>query len=142
MSLRDHQAGHRSLPHTADAQVEAWAATREGCIAEAVRGSVALFLDVRDAVPHGRHAFHVEADQDEDLLVAVLDEVVYLLDTTGEVPLRATADPRDRGLDVVFQTADARALPRIGAVPKAVSLHELRFGHTETGWSCRVTWDV
>ena len=142
MSMGHSPSGHRSLPHTADAQVEAWAPTREACIAEAVLGSIALFLDTRESVPRGTHAFHVEEEQDEDLLVAVLDEIVYLLDTAGEVPLDATVKARGKRMDVLFRTAPARALPRVGAVPKGVSLHDLRFGPAEAGWSCRVTWDV
>lgn len=38
--------GHRSVPHTGDLRVEAWAPTREECIAEAVRGMVASFADL------------------------------------------------------------------------------------------------
>jgi SHS2 domain-containing protein len=30
----------------------------------------------------------------------------------------------------------------VGAVPKGVSLHELRFGREGSGWSCSVTIDV
>jgi SHS2 domain-containing protein len=30
----------------------------------------------------------------------------------------------------------------VGAVPKAVSLHELRFDGGPAGWSCGVTLDV
>jgi len=33
---------------------------------------------------------HVNADGDEDLLVAVLDEVIYGMDAKGEVPVSVT----------------------------------------------------
>ena len=41
--------GHRTVPHTADLRVEAWAPTREACLAEAVRGLVDRFAVVAAA---------------------------------------------------------------------------------------------
>ena len=81
-------------------------------------------------------------DRDDDLLVAVLDEVIYLLDTTGEAPVDVDVDSADGGVDVTFAMADATTLPQIGAVPKAVSLNDLRFSHGQKGWRCAVTLDV
>ena len=133
--------GHRTLPHTADIQVEAWAPTRDECIRQAVLGSVEMFLDTAGAHPTGTHTFRVEED-DERLLVAVIEEIVYQLDTTGTVPVQATVTSSGGGCDVRFDTVDARSLPQTGAVPKAVSLHQLRFGRVDDGWSCLVTWDV
>lgn len=138
-------AGHRVRPHTADAQVEAWGPTREACLQEVVLGSVEVFLDTEGARASGRHTFRVEADDDDLLLLAVLEEVVFLLDTTGAVPVRVEARSSDGGWDVRFDTVEAQRLPQVGAVPKAVSLHELRFGRSGRpggGWSCLVTWDV
>ena len=134
-------AGRRTLPHTADLQVEAWAPSREACLRQAVLGSVEAFVDTGGAASTGTHAFRVEAE-DEQLLVAVLEEIVFWLDTTGTVPVQAAVTSCGGGCDVRFDTVDARTLPRVGAVPKAVSLHQLRFGRTGAGWSCLVTWDV
>ena len=135
-------SGHRSLPHTADARVEAWAPSREGCIAEAVAGTVEAFLDTADARPTAAHHFRVDAGAAEDQLVAVLDEVVYLLDTTGQVPLATVVSATAGGLDVRFDTAEGASLRQVGAVPKAVSLHDLSFARGAGRWSCRVTLDV
>ena len=96
-------SGHRCWPHTADLRIEAWAPTREGCIAEAVVGTV--------VVPG--HP-------------AVLDELIYLMDTTGDVPIDAELEPVEEGVDVRFAMVDAATVPQIGALPKAVTLHELR----------------
>jgi SHS2 domain-containing protein len=38
--------------------------------------------------------------------------------------------------------ADAESIRPIGAVPKAVSLHELHIVGNADGWSCAVTVDV
>jgi SHS2 domain-containing protein len=134
--------GHRCLPHTADVRVEAWALSREGCLAEAVSALVDTFADTAGARPSGTAEFRVEPGSDEDMLVAVLDEVIYRLDTEGELPLDTEVRAADGGLVVRWRTIGTDAVELVGAVPKAVSLHELRFAPDEAGWSCAVTLDV
>jgi len=136
--------GHRTVPHTADLRVEAWAPTREACLAEAVHGLVDSFAVVAGARPHRTARRHIGADSDEDLLVAVVDEVVYWLDAEGEIPVSAAVRRAgDGGVDLALSLADAGAVEIIGAVPKAASLHELRCAPDPAGqWSCSVTIDV
>ena len=136
--------GHRTVPHTADLRVEAWAPTREECLAEAVRGLVDSFAAVAGARPSGRAERHVTAGSDADLLVAVVDEVIYRLDADGEVPVRvAVRRARDGGVDLVVSVAAVEAVEIVGAAPKAASLHELRCEPDPAGrWSCGVTVDV
>jgi protein archease len=140
--MADRGSGHRTVPHTADLRIEAWAPTRDGCIRQAVLAVVESFLDPSSA--HGDHARlrRLIADRNDDLLVAVLDEVIYLLDTAAEAPVDLELRDVDGGVDVVFAMADASTLPQVGAVPKAVSLNELRFFHCHHGWRCSVTLDV
>lgn len=134
--------GHRAVPHTADVRVEAWGPTRELCIAEAVLGTVEAFLDTSSAHPAGTYRCQLSANSDEDLLVAVLDEVIYLLDTAGAVPLDVELEPVDGDIEARFATIDAATLPQVGAVPKGVSLYELSLAPGPAGWSCSVTLDV
>jgi len=136
-------AGYRSLPHTADVRIEAWAPSREECVAQAVAALLASFVDVAGAEPEGTVRYHIEPGADEDVLAAVLDEVIYLLDTDGRVPVAAqVAAADDGGLDVELRMAAPDQVVLTGAVPKAVSLHELRFERGPGGWWCRVTFDV
>lgn len=137
------EAGHRSVPHTADLRIEAWAPTRERCVAQAVAALVDSFVDVSGARPTASVAFRVDTgDSDENLLVSVLDEVIYRMDTDGQLPVDVEVSAVEGGLDVRFQLIDTDRLRPVGAVPKAVSLHELRFARTDDGWSCAVTLDV
>lgn len=131
------------MSHTADVRFEAWAPTREDCLAEAVTALVATFTDPGDAPASGGGGFAVPPARDEDLLVAVLDEVVFRLETEGVVPVatEVTGDD-DGGLRVRWRTVGADAVESVGAVPKAVSLHGLRFGPDAGGWCCAVTLDV
>jgi len=134
--------GHRLVPHTADLRIEAWGSTREDCVAEAVLGAVESFVDTTETDAAVACERLVEAATDEDLLVAVLDELIYLMDTTGQVPAGVVVVPCDVGAEVRFAMVDAERLPQVGAVPKAVSLHELSIIRDDGGWACSVTLDV
>jgi SHS2 domain-containing protein len=136
------ERGHRRLPHTADTRIEAWAPTRETCLAEAVRGLVASFVEIAGARPMRTATVDLTADSDADTLVQLLDEVIYLLDTQGEVPIGTEVVPGPDGPAMRLHLAPVADTRPIGAVPKAVTLHDLRFGRTDGGWSCTVTIDV
>ncbi|MFJ5830614.1 archease [Streptomyces sp. NPDC093089] len=89
-----------------------------------------------------RRDVEVRAERDEGVLVALLDEVVYRLDTEGEVPVDVELAPVDGGVKGVFQMADAGSPPVTGAAPKAVTLHGLALNRGQDGWTCSVTLDV
>lgn len=140
--MADNSSGHRTVPHTADLRIEAWAPTRDGCVRQAVLGAVESFLDTSTSGPPHTRRRHLAADRDDDLLVAVLDDVIYLLDTVGEVPVDLRLTEVGGAVDVEFAMVDATTLDQVGAVPKAVSLNELRVLHDKDRWRCAVTLDV
>ena len=72
-------------------------------------------------------------DRDDDLLVAALEEVIYLLDTTGEAPVDVKLSQADSGVDMTLAMVNASSAPQVGAVPKAVSLNELHLSHGKHG---------
>jgi SHS2 domain-containing protein len=128
-------------------RVEAWSPTAEGCIDEAVRAMVEGFADTSGAAVVGDRAYAVTAESDEDLLVSVLEEVVYRMDVDGEIPLDVEVGSirpagAGLGLSVRFRMVDAGTAVPVGAVPKAVSLHDLHMRGGPGGWTCRVTLDV
>ena len=142
MPMAGIAAGHRGVPHTADLRIEAWAPSRDGCIRQAVLGTVESFLDISSARPHRLLSRRLTAGSDDDLLVAVLEEVIFLLDTVGEAPVDLDLQGAGGVAEVNFAMVDARTLPQVGAVPKAVSLNDLRLSHDDHGWRCLVTLDV
>ena len=89
-------------------------------------GAVESVLDTSTSGPPHTRRRHLAADRDDDLLVAVLDDVIYLLDTAGEAPVDLRLRSLDGAVDVEFAMVDATTLGQVGAVPKAVSLNELR----------------
>ncbi|RSN69290.1 archease [Actinomadura sp. WAC 06369] len=137
--------GHRGVPHTADLRIEAWAPSREACIAEAVAALVESFADTSGVRRARTVGWDVPPGPDEDLLVAVLDEVIFRLEVEGDIVLGAGFGPADGGgLAARLTVGDVVEATAVGAVPKAVSLHGLRFGaDPDSGvWSCAVTVDV
>jgi protein archease len=138
----DNTSGHRSVPHTADLRIEVWSPSREGCIGEAVLGTVESFLDTSLARAQRIRQCRLTGDRDDDLLLAVLEEVIYVLDTAGEAPVDVELEAIPGGVDVKFAMVDASTLPQVGALPKAVSFNELHLSHGPRGWRCSVILDV
>ncbi|WP_377272649.1 archease [Peterkaempfera sp. SMS 1(5)a] len=136
-------AGHRSVPHTADSRIEAWAPDRERCLAEAVAGLVSSFADVPQAAVRRTATVRLDPAPDQDLLVRLLEEVVYRLDVHGELPVgaRLTALPGG-GLEARLEMVRSDAAQAVGALPKAVSLHALELAGDGGGWRCAFTVDV
>jgi SHS2 domain-containing protein len=135
--------GHRTRAHTADVIVEAWGPTREACLEEAVLGLVGAFADVRGLAPSGRVGLTLPPADDEETLVALLDELVYVLDARDAVPVAVSLDERfDGGVSGWFATVPAASVTITGATPKGVSRSELIFAEEHGRWRCRVEIDV
>lgn len=135
-------SGHRTVPHTADLRLEAWAPTREECIAEAVLGLVESFADVSSARAHRVVTFTVAEEAAEDMLLKVLDEVIYQLDVQGEVPIDVETEATDDRLELRLAMAGTDEVESVGAAPKAVSLNGLHCAAEGGRWTCSVTVDV
>lgn len=140
--MTDQAAGHRSAAHTADLRIEAWAPTREQCVAQAVRGMVESFLGERLPPPSETVEYDVTGSGDADLLARVLDEVIYRWETEGQVPVAVAVTPTPTGLRLRCPVAGTTGLVPVGAVPKAVSLHGLCCEQRADGWWCEATIDV
>ena len=107
-----------------------------------MRAFTATFAEVSGAHPDQRRSVVLDAEQDEQLLLAALDELVFLLDTEDAVPVDVSAERTDGGALLQLWTTSVRVLRSTGAAPKAVSLHGLRFSRENDEWRCSVTLDV
>jgi SHS2 domain-containing protein len=120
--------GHRALPHTADVILEAWGPDLASCCEEAVAALAGTYVEASPADEVDAVAWrqvHVRPGSDESLLLDVLDEVIFTLDTAEAVPVRASVRAAaDGGLDLRLALADRAAVTPTGAVPKAVSRSE------------------
>jgi SHS2 domain-containing protein len=135
--------GHRVVAHTADVILEAWGPDLAVCCEEAVTALAATYVETAGTVVAGRRRVHLSAAPEESLLLAVLEELIFTLDTAEEVPVRAeVSSTADGGLDVVLVLADPDRVIGTGAVPKAVSRSELAVESRPGSTRCRFLVDV
>ena len=139
------RAGHRTVPHTADLRIEAWAGSCHDCVAESLRGLVGSVADVRDAEATRTAARELTGASAADLLASAVEEVIYILDTAGQIPVSVQVRPAGlaAGIIVTLELASAGDVEFIGAVPKAVSFCGLTCEPDAAGrWSATMTVDV
>lgn len=136
--------GYWLLPHTADLVLAASGSTREGCLEQAVRGLVASFADTGPAPRAAETVTCVlHPDNDGDLLLQALEEVLYLADARGLVPVAVTAHSQDHGeVTVELAVVPLSRVTTVGQAPKGVSRHALSLTAVEGGWRCRAIIDV
>jgi SHS2 domain-containing protein len=137
------EVGHHLLPHTADVIVEAWAPSRSGCLEELVRGVVETFADTRDATVTREVPLEIGAACDEDVVIALLEDICYLLDADGLVVVDVALNEEDDGnFEGTFSVAPVGAVIQTGAAPKGISRSELRFARDGPSWRGRILVDV
>lgn len=135
--------GHRLLAHTADSAIEAWGPDRVTCLTEAMAALVEVFAESPDPAATRLLPVSVEADSDPDVLVLLLEEVIYIVDVVGVVPVRFhLAETENGGVAGDMEVVDAGEVALVGPVPKGVSYHGLEIGRGDEGWRCRVVVDV
>jgi len=103
---------------------------RAACLAEAMAALVEVFAKVHDDAPAQRvMPLAAPASGDVDVLVALLEEVIYVAEVFGAVPVRFhLAEAEDGGVAGDMVVVDAGDVELIGPVPKAVSYHHLDMG--------------
>ena len=140
--------GHRVLPHTADAVIEAWGSTAAACYAEAVAAFVDVFaiVDADQAKAGGstHQSFVIGAGDPPRLLVLLLEEVLGHLDADGLVPIGVEVATRDPGhLSGTFTMVPLDRVELVGSTPKGVSYDQLELGPRGDGsWRCHAVVDV
>lgn len=128
--------------HSGDLRIEAWAGTREACIAEAVEALVGSFLGPQRPAPSSRSCFRVTGGTDEELLQEVLRQVIADVLTRQEVPVATTVAAIADGLEVSCHTVSAAAILPVGAIPKSVSRQGALCRRFPSGWFCAARIDV
>ncbi len=133
-----------TFEHTADIGLVARGRTLEELFANAASGLVDLMVDPADLREETRLELTVSAPDREALLVAWLNELLYLLDAQGFVPRRSriltltdttlTAELRGERID--------RARHHVRRMVKAATYHELRVAQQDGRWEARVIVDL
>jgi len=135
--------GYRVLPHTADTRIEAWAPARAGCLEAAVCALVSTFADVTEMEAANSIEEEFDESTDKDLLVALLEQVIYLVEVVGVVPVTVDfVDEKAGRLAASFGVVPLEAVEICGPAPKAIALSDLAFEERDNEWRCLVTIDV
>ncbi|WP_158894450.1 archease [Amycolatopsis anabasis] len=133
--------GHRSVPHPADARIEAWAPEREACLAEAATALVESFAVVIAVAAERTMVAGLDADTGEDVLFVLLGDIVFLLDAEDVVPVeievrygRWSGSPH---VGLAQERGGVRRRDSESGRPARSALHR----HREAWW-CAATIDV
>lgn len=131
------------MPHTADVILEAWGADFTACCEQAVAALVGIYADADAAKTVRTLSVNIEADTDEALLLDLLEEVIFILDTAGDIPVAAAVRTSDGGgFDVDLRLCALESIESTGSVPKAIARSELAIERTEDRVLCRFLVDV
>ncbi|HZC69808.1 MAG TPA: archease [Jatrophihabitans sp.] len=135
--------GHRNLSHGVDVIIEAWAPSIAACIAEAVAALVDTFVNTSEARETVDYPFRLAVDTPEAALVTVLEEVLYILDMSGQAPVATTISSVEAGLvSGSFTLADVMDRELTGGVPKGISPSGLVLLEDGVQWTCQFIVDV
>ena len=135
--------GHRTVAHTADVIVEAWGPDVASCCEEAVSALLEGFIDASSAKVVERLDIDLAPSTAETTLLALLDEVLFVVDTADVVPVAVHVAPAPTGaVRVRLDGADPRSVEPTGAAPKAISRSGLRVHVEPTRVECAFIVDV
>ena len=137
--------GHRLLPHTADIRLEAWGPSPSVGLEAAVAALAESFVDVSNIGETMSLPIDLPRAEDrEGMLVALLNEALFVIDVFGTAPVAAHLSVRGQGgLTGTFETVPVSESTKIGSAPKAVARSGLSFARDpEDGWRCVATIDV
>jgi tRNA nucleotidyltransferase (CCA-adding enzyme) len=128
----------------ADVGVRAWGATRAAAFAEAAAGALALIVDPASVTERESREVRAQADTAETLLVAWIDECLYVHEIEGFVVHRVEVS--DCSESVVHGRLVGEPLDvgrhRLGTVVKAATLHGVSVAAHAGRHEVRVIVDV
>lgn len=133
---------HKVVPHAADLAVELAASSLEELFAAALEGLGGLICP--EAAPAQEERISADGEPDEELLVALLSEAIFLFETQRFVPAKASVRlpaPGKAEATLLGETLDlARHFPRHAV--KAATYHGLRIRRDGDIFKARVIFDV
>ena len=131
---------YQEIPHTADVALRVWAGDLAALYAEAAEGMCALLAAEPAPGDEESRQVEVRGDDAESLLVAWLQELLYLAETervmfTG-FQVQTAAPPCLRA------EVRGRPLARLGKWIKAVTYHNIKIQSTAEGFEVTIVFDV
>ncbi len=138
------RGGYETFPVTADWGIRAWGRDPAEVFIQAARGLWSFLIVPGSARPERMLPIQAEAGDRETLLVAWLNEMLYLHEVqkfvAADFAIHSLTESRVEG-EVWGEPADPSRHVPAGHV-KAVTYHQLQLFETHTGWEARVVVDV
>lgn len=137
-------AGYEHFDVEADVGVRAWGPDRGAAFAQAALGVLALGVAPEDVEERETRDVRAQATTPEGLVVAWINECVYVHEIEGFAVHRVSVDlAADDVIHGVLHGEDLdRARHRLGTVVKGATHHQLALEATEGGFEIRLIVDV
>lgn len=131
--------GHSEIHHTADVAIQVWADNLPNLFTEAARGMYAIMGVVREEELGKEKKFSMQSADDESLLVAFLNELLYEAEQNRIAFMDVSVSISDGQL-----TADLSGGQLMGKIRevKAVTYHNLKIIESDQGVQVTIVFDV
>jgi SHS2 domain-containing protein len=138
------ESGWEHFETDADVGVHAWAATRANAFAQAALGVFALIVGLEEVEEREHREVRAQADSPERLLVAWINECLYVHEIEGFAVRRVEVDACSE--DVVHGFLHGEEIDasrhRLGTIVKAATLHQVQVAESGGRHEIRVIVDV
>jgi SHS2 domain-containing protein len=128
---------HEWRDHTAEVELVLRADSPEDVFREAA-DAFGRFVELHSGGEPANHVLELEARDHATLLVALLEELIYLADTEGFVPDDSVVELSGNHLRVDLAGRRTSVQP----IVKAATYHNLAFERADGSWQARVILDV
>ena len=134
----------RLLSHTADIGIEAWGSSRTVLFGEMARGLKNIIFGSSPIGSSLQRKVALKGDSDAELLVAWLNEIIFLFDTESLVPDSFKINQLDNGRlrATIHGEVFSPAKHTIERQAKAATYHQLALEKNAGGWHARVYVDL
>lgn len=132
------------MAHTADVGLRVRGGDRKKLFTNAAAGMMSIITDSKTVAPAAVKGIEIEAEDFSALLVAWLNEIIFLIEAHGMLFSRFRIDSlTDTELvgRVEGEPLD-QAKHQIKTEIKACTYHELKTGKDKSGWFAQVIFDV
>lgn len=131
------------LSHTADAGVRIRARTRRGLYEQAATAILSLMFDLTPLSPTTTVRVEVAGEDDQELMVAWLSELLYVIEVRDLAPCRIdVVELDDTSLAAIVGGAPIDQAELIGPPIKAITYHDLEVSGKNGRWNARIIVDV
>jgi SHS2 domain-containing protein len=136
--------GYELLDHTGDLGIRVWAVDVKGIFQEAARALFDIITDLEKVDVHVRREIAVKGSGREELLVAWLNELLYLHEVKGllfcDFALTEIDEKNVKGVAMGEEFHEGRHC--IKAAIKAVTYHQLEVQEQDGRWQAQVIFDI